>query len=141
MKTRTLLLLALGCGLMIMLAGAVFLFQLAGQDDVSPPVAIGEPVAVGDMTVVVEGADERDGVLKVEVTIGGVADDDGMAGFRLIASGRAVSSETGGAADACSATTVDEQSCVVRFDVSQADGSSRVLFYDRGDDGARWVLS
>jgi hypothetical protein len=28
----------------------------------------------------------------------------------------------------------------VHFDVSSADGSSRVLFYERGDQQARWVL-
>ena len=51
MKTRTLLLLALACGVAIMLAGAVFLVQLSGQDDVEPPVALGDAVTAGDMTV------------------------------------------------------------------------------------------
>ena len=32
------------------------------------------------------------------------------------------------------------KTCTVRFDVSGADGSSRVLFYERGDDGVRvWL--
>jgi hypothetical protein len=143
MKTRTLLLLALGCGLMIMVAGAVFLFQLAGQDDVAPPSALGEPVEIGDMTVVVEDSDERAGLLAVVVTIGGVDDVDGVAGFRLIASGRPVSPEPlspDSPDDGCSSTTVEARSCVIRFDVGVADGSSRILFYDRGDAGARWVL-
>lgn len=139
MKTRTLLLLALGCGLMIMVAGAVFLFQLAGQDDVEPATPIGDSVEVGDMTVAVVGDTENEGTLDVEVTIGGVDDPDGLDGFRLIASGRAVSPTTPGGG--CVATTVEVRACTVRFDVSGADGSSRVLFYDRGDDGARWVLS
>jgi hypothetical protein len=30
---------------------------------------------------------------------------------------------------------------VIRFDVSGANGDSRVLFYERGDDRARWVLA
>ena len=29
----------------------------------------------------------------------------------------------------------------VELDVSGADGTSRVLFYERGDDRARWVLT
>jgi hypothetical protein len=144
MKTRTLLLLALACGVAIMLAGAVFLVQLSGQDEVEPPVALGDVATAGDMNVVVDGADESAGFLDVTVRIGGVADDDGAGGFRLIASGRAVEPVTGddpdGADGLCGPTTVAEQTCVVRFDVSGADGTSRVLFYERGEDGVRWVL-
>jgi hypothetical protein len=141
MKTRTLLLLALACGVMIMVAGAVFLFQLAGQDEVAPATAVGESVEVGDMTVTVVGEVEVDGVLTVEVSIGGVDDDDGVESFRLIASGRALTPLPATEDTDCDATTVAARSCTVRFDVSDADGSSRVLFYDRGDDGARWVLA
>ncbi|MDJ0770801.1 MAG: hypothetical protein QNJ12_18550 [Ilumatobacter sp.] len=140
MKTRTLMLLALGCGLAIMLAGAVFLFQLASQDDVAEPVPVGEPARVGDMSVTVLDAVERADELSVTLLIGGVDDPDGALGFRLIASGRPVSASPPGA-NGCAATTVDELECRVDFDVSVADGSSRVLFYERGDDQARWVLS
>lgn len=145
MKTRTLLLLALGCGLAIMLAGAVFLFQLASQDEVSEPVPIGESVSVGDMTVVIDGSTESSGTLEVVVSIGGVDDADGAAGFRLIASGRpvvpAAPGSPGATSDACGATGTAIEPCRLRFDVSVADGSSRVLFYERGDESARWVLS
>lgn len=141
MKTRTLLLLALACGLAIMLAGAVFLFQLAGQDDVAEAVPIGESVEVGDLTIEVEAADESNGVLSVGIRLSGVDDPDGAAGFRLIASGRPIVPTDTDAPDACLATTVEETVCVVRFDVSVADGSSRVLFYERGEEQARWVLS
>ena len=87
MKTRTLLLLALACGVAIMAAGAVFLVQLSRQADAAPPVPLGVATEVGDMRVVVEAAVEHDGVLDVTVTIGGVDDADGASGFRLIASG------------------------------------------------------
>lgn len=140
MKTRTLLLLALACGMAIMAAGAVFLVQLSGQDDVDPPVELGTPATIGDMRVTVERAVERNGVLDVSVRIGGVDDADGTGGFRLIASGRGVRPLVSAAAGTCTATTVADQSCVVRFDVSGADGISRVLFYERGEDQARWVL-
>ena len=139
MKTRTLLLLALGCGLAIMAAGAVFLFQLASQDDVAEPVAIGVRSSVADMSVVVVESTERAGVLTVAVELGGVADDDGAAGFRLIASGRPITQLDAGPGD-CLATQIAVQACTVRFDVSSADGVSRVLFYERGEDRARWVL-
>lgn len=137
MKTRTLLLLALACGLAIMLAGAVMLFQLTRENVAGEPALVGQPVDVGDMTVTVDGADEAGGVLSVSVRIGGVDDPDGAAAFRLIASGRPIGQAPGG----CGATTVAEQECELLFDVSTADGTSRVLFYERGDDQARWVLS
>lgn len=139
MKTRTLLLLALGCGVAIMLAGAVFLFQLSTQEAAAPPVPLGEVAVAGDMDVTVEQAIEDGGVLDVTVRIGGVDDADGANGFRLIASGRAVGAERDG--DVCGATTVEARTCTVRFDVSEADGSSRVLFYERGDVTLRWVLA
>ena len=139
MKTRTLLLLALACGVAIMLAGAVLLFQLTTRDDVEPAVAVGVEASAGDMTIMVDRADETAGTLAVTVRIGGVDDPDGSAGFRLIASGRAVEPVDGDGA--CGATTVEPVVCTVRFDVSGADGTSRVLFYQRGESSVRWVLS
>ena len=136
MKTRTLLMLAMACGLAIMLAGAVFLFQLSNQDELAPPIDFGEPARVGDMNVTITAATERDGVLSVTIEIGGVSDDQPTDEFRLIASGRAVSV----ADTTCGPAESDLQGCLVSFDVSAADGVSRVLFYERGDDQARWVL-
>ena len=139
MKTRTLMLLALVCGVAIMAAGAVFLVQLSNQQEAERPTPIGEPVTIGDMRVVVDGSSERGGVLDVELTIGGVDDDDATDGFRLIASGQAARPDAS-AEGSCAVTTVDPQRCLIRFDVSSASGDSRVLFYERGDDRARWVL-
>lgn len=133
------MLLALGCGVAIMLAGAVFLFQLTRQDDVASPTPLGEPVDVADMRLIADAANEVAGELAITVTIGGVDDADGAAGFRLIASGRPLEPLPPGP-DGCAATTVAPTTCVVRFDVSTADGDARVLFYDRGEDRARWVL-
>lgn len=141
MKTRTLLLLSLACGAAIMLAGAVFLVQLSGQEDVAPAIELGATAQAGDMTVVVESAAERAGTLVVSVRIGGVTDPDGADGFRLIASGRAVSQSDPGSGDRCGATSSGVEPCSVEFDVSAADGTSRVLFYERGDTTLRWVLA
>ena len=140
MKTRTLLLLALACGVAIMAAGAVFLVQLSRQADAAPPVPLGEVTEVGDMRVVVDESVEQDGVLDVTVTIGGVDDADGAGGFHLIASGHAAVPEAAAAAGRCAGTTIEPQRCTIRFDVSGARGDSRVLFYERGDELARWVL-
>jgi hypothetical protein len=135
MKTRTLLLLSAVTGLAILLAGVALLFQLLGQEDVAPPSVVGERVAVGDMVVVVESADEADGTLVVTTAIGGVDDPDGAVGFRLIASGREAE-----LVESCTSTSVAVAPCVLRFDVSGADGRSRQLFYERGDESARWEL-
>lgn len=130
MKTRTLLLLALGCGLAIMLAGAVLLFQLATSDDVAEPIPLGTATRVGDVTISVDAVTERDGVLTVSAAVSAPAGTDPSTGFRLIASGRGLNPER----VECSTE------CTVTFDTSDADGDARVLLYGRGDDQARWVL-
>lgn len=143
MKTRTLLLLSLASGLAIMLAGAVFLFQLAGQDEASPPVAIGVETRVGDMTVEVVSTSESDGVREVEVRIGGVVDADGAATFRLLTSDRVIGYSLASGAqgpDPCGATSADVETCWLRFVVGDSDGSSRQLYYARGDQSTRFVL-
>jgi len=136
MKTRTLMLLALGCGVAIMLAGAAFLVQLTNQAEVEAPVPIGEAAAVGDMSVAVTDFSENGGVLRISLNIGGTEDDDPTDEFRLIASARPVTLAT----SSCPPSTVAVATCTIEFDVSAADGVSRVLFYERGDDQARWVL-
>jgi hypothetical protein len=137
MKTRTLMLLALGCGVVIMLAGAVFLFQLATQDELVEPAPIGVVTDVGDMAVTVfESQGGGDGSLAVRIEIGGTVDSAPAENFRMIASGRPAPL----LGTTCVPTGVEPQTCVMAFDVSSADGSSRVLFYERGDEQARWVL-
>jgi hypothetical protein len=137
MKTRTLLLMALGCGVAIMLAGAVFLVQLTRQDDPETPLQVGATAVVGDMTVSVDEANEVDGELIVTVTLNGAPDESPADDFRLIASGRpAAVADT-----SCTTVAGDEaETCTVTFDVSAADGVSRVLFYERGEEQTRWQL-
>lgn len=141
MKTRTLLLLSLGCGLAIMLAGAALLIQLTGQDEAVPPLAVGDADVVGEMEVVVLSAEESGGDLRVAIEIGGTADDAPADDFRLVASGRPLRV----ASSDCRAVDplIDSVPvlCTLTFDVSAADGTSRLLFYERGDDSARWLLA
>jgi hypothetical protein len=141
MKTRTLLLLALGCGLAILVAGGLLLLRLAGEDDPQPPIGLGVESSIGDMRVTVIAAEEHtDGeadvdTLTVEIVLGGVDDPDGAAGFELIASGRPIPPAE---PSTCGSTTMEPRPCTLIFDVSSADGESRVLRYRRGDDQARW---
>lgn len=141
MKTRTLLLLALGCGMAILLAGGVLLFQVAGSDDAAPAAVVGEQVEVGDMRVTVDSFDELDGEMIVGVTMGGVDDLDAADGFALIAAGRSTAPVASGSdPHRCQASTVERRQCVLYFDVAGADGDSRTLVYRRGESQARWVL-
>lgn len=139
MRTRTLLLLAVACGLAILVAGVVQLLRLANADDESRPADVGAVVKVGDMAVTVEHVDERPGVVLVEIEIGGVDDPDGTAAFRLVVPGKALLADPT-AGDHCGVTTVLVQPCVLAFRLPDGAGSSRVLLYQRGDERVRWEL-
>jgi len=134
-KTRTLLMLSLACGLAILLAGGVLLIQLVNRADVLEPSDLGDEVRIGDMRVIVDSSTESAGRHVVEIRIGGVDDPAGATGFRMIASARPAP-----LVDTCGATTAEVRPCTLAFDVGE-DGGSRQLFYDRGDQSARWVLS
>ena len=75
MKTRTLLLLSVGVGLMILLAGGVLLLQLSNESAAVEPAEVGDQVQVGDVDIVVLGAQDAGEIFTVDVEIGGVADD------------------------------------------------------------------
>jgi hypothetical protein len=136
-RTRTLLLLAVACGLVILVAGVIQLLRIAGQDEASPAAAIGEPVRVGDVTVTVDGLTEQAGRAVVALQLGGVDDPDGTDDFRLVVPGASLRATD----DDCDGTTVVPRSCSLTFAVGDADPSSRVLLYRRGDEQARWVLT
>lgn len=137
MKTRTLLLLSVGVGLMILLAGGVLLLQLANESAAVEPAEIGEAVEVGDVDVVVFGAEEG-AFFAVDVELGGV--DDDLSGFSLATGDRRLQPLTTDADGRCTEITVAEQRCRIEFDVSAADGSNRVLVLRRGDEQRNWVL-
>ena len=137
MKTRTLLLLSVGVGLMILLAGGVLLLQLANESAAVEPAEVGETVEVGDVDVVVFGAEEG-ATFAVDVELGGV--DDDLSGFSLATGDRRLQPLTTDADGRCTEITVAEQRCRIEFDVSAADGSNRVLVLRRGDEQRNWVL-
>ena len=137
MRTRTLLLLAVACGLVILVAGGVQLLRIAGQDEPAPAAQIGEPVRVGDLTVTVDGYAERGDRAVVELSLGGVDDPEGTIDFRLVVPGESLAPVE----DACGGTTLVERACSLTFELGDTDGSSRVLLYRRGDEQARWILA
>ena len=137
MKTRTLLLLSVGVGLMILLAGGVLLLQLANESAAVEPAEVGEAVEVGDVDIVVFGAEE-DATFAVDVELGGV--DDDLSGFSLATGDRRLAPLTTAADGRCTEITAADQRCRIEFDVSAADGSNRVLVLRRGDEQRNWVL-
>ena len=138
MKTRTLLLLAVGCGLAILLASGILLFRLTTVEQ-QKLAGVGELVRVGDMDVTVERVSEQPGVVLVDVSLGGVDDDDGAAAFRLVVPGQVIAADPD-AGNHCGATTVQVQPCTLAFRLDDDAGSTRVLLYQRGDERVRWDL-
>jgi hypothetical protein len=136
-RTRTLLLLAVACGLAILIAGVVQLLRIAGQDEPAEASQVGERVEIGDLTVKVEDYIEREDRGVVDLELAGVDDPDGTADFRLVVPGAALAP----IADDCGGTTVAAQACSLTFDLAGTKGSSRVLLYRRGDQQARWELT
>lgn len=142
MKTRTLLLLALACGLAILVAG-VFLFVGLSNQEAAPARSVGVRTSVGDLDVLVERSAESDGVVRVIVELGGVADPDAADDFRLTVSGQVV--RPSGAADGdvppCGASTVEPAACALTFPLPDEPGSARVLALRRGTEQVRWDLT
>jgi hypothetical protein len=140
-RTRTLLILAVCCGFVILLAGGIQLLRIANEESSdADDHALGEAVEIGDLTIVVESFAEAGGVATVAVRLGGVDDDDGAAEFRLVVPGEVVEPNRNGD-DACGATTVAERRCELTFGVADAAGGNRILLYRRGDEVARWELT
>lgn len=140
MKTRTLLLLSVGTALLILVAGGVLLFQLSGQDDATEATPLAVATTVGDAEVTVVGATAGDGVLRVDVAIGGVDDPDGIENFALVTGDQRLAPLRTPEPGRCSAVTERTQQCTVDFDLTASEGSSRVLVLRRGDEQATWRL-
>lgn len=144
MRTRTLLLLAVVCGLAILLAGSIQFFRLAGGDDeVAENLRIGQSAQAGDLDVTVIDAVERDGLMRVTVRLAGVDDPAGLENFQLIVSGARLEPLSAAQAGdgACDAFTVAEQTCQLVFGTAADAGEARVLLLIRGEDRARWNLA
>jgi hypothetical protein len=137
MRTRTLLLLAVACGLVILLAGGIQLLRVGGQEQTSTLLATGEPGKAGDVTVVLQSSSAGESELVATVRIGGTDDPEGLEGFTLVGPGKvvAVTSST------CEGITVAERNCALTFATGTMQGTSRQLIFHRADDQLRWVLA
>ena len=88
MRTRTLLLLAVGCGLLILLAGSIQLLRIAMQDD-TELLGIGDTGTAGEASVtpLEYRPDSEEGFEAVQVDLSGLGGPEGLDGFSLRAPG------------------------------------------------------
>lgn len=151
MKTRTLLLLSVGCGLVILLAGGLKLLQVAHDRTDVPVMALGTSARIGDMTVaVVSVSDAPDGT-RVVVSMTGVPGESVVEDWRLLGDGRVyepsgaqegpgVDVPASGTAVCGRSSTVPQGSvpieCVIRF---PSVDSLQAIAYTRAGEQRQWA--
>lgn len=140
MRTRTLLLLALFCGLAILAAGAVQLWMISDPPEPAAALQIGEGGTAGDADVTVLAARRQGDAVVVDVRIGGVDDDTGLDGFRVIGGGQSAPVDIADPATTCSAITTATTECALGFDLSEAGSGQLRLVFSRADEQLRWLI-
>jgi hypothetical protein len=141
MKTRNLILLSIGCGLMILLAGGFKLFQVATDRTEVPVNALGTSATIGDMTATVLAINESDQGISVAIEMSGVAGDLVIDGWRLLGDGKVLEPSGTVFEGACDASTVvpDEGAtiqCVLRFAAVKA---VQAVAYTRAGEQRQWA--
>ena len=137
MRTRTLLLLAIGCGLVILLAGGIQLLRVGGQQQTAKLLKAGEPGRAGDVTVELVSSSLRDDSVVAVVRIGGVDDPHGLDGFTLVGPGKVLAVTSSD----CTGIAVAPVDCALTFTTIGMKGTSRQLIFHRADAQLRWVLA
>lgn len=141
MSTRKLILAALLCGLLIVVAGGIKLFQTVRDGNEVSLLALGEPTTLGDMTVRVDAIRITSDRTLVDVALIGVDDANALAGWRLLAGGKIalpVSLPVGSGTE-CTSTKRDAESvCTVAFPVSQG---TRTVAYIRAGIQRQWATN
>lgn len=140
MRTRTLLLLSLGCGLAILLAGVGMFWRLSTQET-SATAALGVPTQVGDLAVTVVRSAEVEagstpGMVEVEVRFDGPPDDEPARNFALLVDGQTLAVDS----TDCPALVGPPVECTVSFQLAVEQPGARLLSYQRGEERAVWVL-
>src|SRR3954451_3360048 len=137
MRTKTLLLLAVGCGLVILLAGGIQLLRVGGQEQSTKVLSTGQPGKAGDVTVQLVSTTIGHDDVSAVVRVGGVDDPDGLDGFTLVAPGKVVAVTR----SSCEGIAVAQADCVLTFSTAELQGTSRQLIFHRADQQLRWVLA
>jgi hypothetical protein len=153
--TRKLIIAALCCGLLILLAGGVWLVATAGDDDTSEPLLnMGQTAQVGDLVVTVADgqADGTAAAVIVDMSLPPSAPDsvtDLATGWTLVdPDGAGVArgdTPTATGIPACATATVDAgttKRCALTFTLGEpvSDLSGFTAVYERGGDTAAWLV-
>lgn len=137
MSTRRLILAALVCGLAIVIAGGIKLFQVATDTQQAQVLALGTSSTLGDMTVSANEINQTTNATLVTVTMVGVENEDATDGWLLLAAGELRSPiEVEGVENPCTTTSATTAvTCVVSFEPS--DGAVTVA-YVRAETQSQW---
>ena len=141
MSTRKLILWALICGVVILIAGTAKLFQTSQKPVEVQLLALGDSVTLGDMTVSVTALrDTADGTL-VDVTMVGVAEAQAMDGWKMLASGEVsvpVMLPVGAGTECTLTKLVETLTCTIAFPVSEG---TRTVAYVRSGEQRQWATA
>ena len=134
MSTRKLILSAIACALVIIVAGGAKIFQMSRDTITVEVFALGTKRTLADMTVSVSSVSQDANATIVRVTMVGVEGANAQEGWRLLTGGAVVSPialPAGTLGVPCATTTVDVvTSCDVAFPVSE--GSVTVAYLRAG---------
>ena len=140
MKTRTLLLLSVVSGLIILVAGGVKLLQVATDRTEVPVLSIGDSSRIGDMVVRVESISTAGTGAEVSVVMSGVPGELAVDGWRLLGDGEVVEPYTTVGDGVCDARTEVPASgdvvCVVRFPAVE---TVQAVAYTRAGEQRQWA--
>lgn len=140
MRTKTLILWSLVCGVVILAAGGFKLLQIAADDASVEFLAAGAGAEVGGATVAAVSLRDEPGATYVTVSMAGMDAGDAVASWRLLALGivhqpDSVAAEDGGP---CGATVQASATCVLKFPVTEG---TRTVAFLRGGVQRQWTLS
>ena len=144
MRTRTLLLLAVTCGLAILVAGSIQLLRLAGQAETSA-LGVGDTGRAGDAVIVVDGFGEDTVTATATVTVtllwDGPDDPPGLDGFALAGVSKVATPLADEGDRPCTGFTATEVQCTLTFSTDGFQGGSRQLLFRRAEEQVRWRLA
>ena len=134
MSTRKLILSAIACALVIILAGGAKIFQMSRDTITVDVFALGTERTLADMTVTVDSISQNADATIAHVTMVGVEGADATEGWRLLAGGTVLSPialPVGALGVPCATTTVDAvASCDMAFPASE--GSVTIAYLRAG---------
>ena len=140
MKTRTLLLLSVACGLIILVAGGVKLLQVATDRTEVPVLSMGDSSRIGDMVVRVESVTTVGTGAEARVVMSGVPGELAVDGWRLLGDGEVVEPFTTVGPGVCDARTevpaTGDVVCVVRFPAVE---TVQAVAYTRAGEQRQWA--